>query len=79
MDLLRCLLRKGRRDIEVLRSEVDNGGDDLVIECDGVVRHIQLKSSHRDAATWYPKINVNLARRPSGCVIWVFFGSAGIP
>jgi hypothetical protein len=54
---------------------VDKGGYDLVVECGGVMRHIQLKSSHRDATTWYQKVNINLARRPSGCVIWVFFNT----
>lgn len=72
-ELLRSLWLQGRRDIEVLRGEVDKGGYDLVIECGGVMRHIQLKSSDRDATTSTQKININLARRPSGCVIWVYF------
>ena len=40
-DLLRCLWRKGARDIEVLRAEVDRAGYDLVLECNGVLRHVQ--------------------------------------
>ena len=35
-DLLRCLWRLGRRDIELLRAEVDYAGYDLVLECNGL-------------------------------------------
>jgi hypothetical protein len=31
---------------ELLRPDVDSGGYDLVIACNTVIRHIQLKSSH---------------------------------
>jgi hypothetical protein len=35
--------------------------------------HVQFKSSHRDAGTRKVNIHVNLAKKPSGCVIWIFF------
>ena len=44
-DLLRYLWQQGRRDMEVLRGEVDYGGHDLVLECNGAMRHVQLKST----------------------------------
>jgi hypothetical protein len=44
-ELLRCLWRLGRRDIEVLRAEIDASGYDLVLECNGVLRYVQFKSS----------------------------------
>ncbi len=72
-DLLRCLWRQGARDIDVLRAEVDRAGYDIVIECNGVLRHVQLKSSHRLARTREVGININLGRKPSGCVIWIWF------
>lgn len=72
-DLLRCLWRHGRRDIEVLRAEVDKGGYDIVLEANGVIRHVQLKSSHLTAATSEVGINVGLAAKPSGCVLWIKF------
>lgn len=75
-ELLRCLWCKGTRDIEVLRSEVDKGGYDLVLEANGVLRHVQLKSSHRAARTREVGVNTALARKPSGCVIWVQFDPA---
>lgn len=72
-DLLRCLWRDGRRDVEVLRAEVDKGGYDVVLEAGGIIRHVQLKSSYRTAATRDVGININLAGKPSGCVIWIMF------
>ena len=72
-DLLRCLWRKGSRDIDVLRAEVDRAGYDLVLESNSVLRHVQLKASYRSAKTNEGGININLARKPSGCVIWIWF------
>lgn len=72
-ELLRSLWRQGRRDIEVLRAEVDRGGYDLVLYCNGVTRHVQLKSSHRTAATAYVNASVGLRERPSGCILWILF------
>ncbi|MFH1141070.1 MAG: hypothetical protein V1724_05260, partial [Chloroflexota bacterium] len=37
--------------LEVLRPERDTAGYDLVIECNGTTRHIQLKSSGLDSKT----------------------------
>lgn len=77
-DLLRCLWSQGARDIEVLRAEVDKGGYDIVLEANGVLRHIQLKSSHRTAKTSRVGINIALARKPSGCVLWLQFDPASM-
>ena len=71
--LMRCLWRRGDRDIEMLRPEVDRGGYDLVLEVNGVTRHSQLKSSHRDAATSQVNAHLNLTRKPSACIIWIMF------
>ena len=72
-DLLRLLWCRGRRDIEVLRAEVDRGGYDLVLECNRVLRHVQLKASHRDAVARAVNVNVALSTKPAGCVIWIRF------
>ena len=72
-DLLRCLWRKGIRDIEILRTEIDRDGYDLILEANGVVRHIQLKASHRLAKTTELDIQVSLERKPCACVIWIRF------
>jgi hypothetical protein len=44
-ELVQELWKQGRRDIEILRGEIDFAGYDLVLECNGVLRHVQLKSS----------------------------------
>jgi len=72
-DLLRCLWRKGVRDIELLRAEVDAGGYDLVLDCNGVQRHIQLKASHKSARTRRVPVNTRLMTKSGGCVVWVLF------
>src|SRR4051794_6540961 len=72
-DLLRCLCRLGRRDIELLRAEVDYAAYDLLLECNGHVRHIQLKSSHRNSSTNSVNAHVGLIRKPSACIVWIQF------
>jgi hypothetical protein len=72
-ELLQCLWRARRRHVEVLRAETDASGYDLVLECDDVLRHVQFKSSHSDASTREVAVHVNLAKKPSGCVIWIIF------
>ena len=72
-EVLRCLWLEGISTAEALRAEVDSGGYDLVIDCRGVIRHIQLKSSHVSAKTARQSINIRLADKPSGCVVWVIF------
>ena len=74
-DVLRNLWQRGRTDAEVLTPEVDNAGYDLVLECNDVIRHIQLKSSHVGSTTSQQKVNVRLSSKPSGCVVWLYFDS----
>lgn len=31
--------------IEILRAEIDNAGYDLMLECNDIIRHVQLKCS----------------------------------
>jgi hypothetical protein len=57
--------------VEVLRSEVDASGYDLVLECAGVLRHVQLKTSRVEAKTAYQKVSMKLAEKVSGCVILI--------
>jgi hypothetical protein len=72
-EVLRYLWQQGVRTVEFLRSEVDSGGYDLVIDCNSIIRHIQLKSSHREAKTARQNVHLRLADKPSGCVVWVLF------
>jgi hypothetical protein len=72
-EVLRHLWLHGVVSAEFLRPEVDCGGYDLVIACNSIIRHIQLKSSHSKAKTAKQHINIRLAEKPSGCVVWVIF------
>ncbi len=69
-DLTRALLATGRR-CEVLRAEYDGAGYDLVLEADGILRHVQLKAMRADGKRAYVDINIELASKPSGCVVWM--------
>ena len=57
--------------VEVLRSEVDSYGYDLILESNGVMRHVQLKTSRPDARASFQKVHMKLGEKPGGCVIWV--------
>ncbi len=59
--------------VEVLRSEVDSSGYDLVLECGGVLRHVQLKSSRWDAKTSRQSVSIKLQDKPGGCVVWLIY------
>lgn len=44
-----------------------------MLEARQITRHVQLKASRRDASTSVQKVHVQLAEKPSGCIIWVQF------
>ena len=64
--------------MDILRSHTDRSGYDILLEAGGIQRHVQLKSSFVGAKTSRQKINVRLAEKPSGCVIWVRFDPASL-
>jgi len=70
-ELLQDAWLRRHQSLDILRSEVDAAGYDLVLTCNGVTRHVQLKSSKSDAAAGSQPINGRLADVPSGCVVWV--------
>jgi len=69
-DALRLLWRTGVVDVEVLRSEFDAHGYDLVMARGQIVRHIQFKTgtSKRPSDV---SVACALAGKPSGCVVWI--------
>ena len=71
--LLAFMWRNGARDIEVLKSEVDRGGYDVVLESNGVIRHIQLKSSFCGSKVREVDVSTKLLRKPGGCILWLEF------
>ncbi|MDA3887302.1 MAG: hypothetical protein PF443_00590 [Allgaiera sp.] len=74
-DLCREMWRRGEA-VDVLHSHTDRSGYDVLLEANGLQRHVQLKSSYDGAKTSRQKINVELAARPSGCVVWIRFDPA---
>ncbi|MCH4813071.1 hypothetical protein [Vreelandella neptunia] len=59
--------------LEVASPEVDNAGYDLIVEDNGVVRHIQIKASYVGSKTASQKVHARLSEKPSGCVTWIYF------
>src|SRR5258706_15210321 len=71
--LLTFMWCNGERDIEVLKSEVDRGGYDVVLESNRIIRHVQLKSSFRGSKVREVDVSTKLLRKPGGCILWLEF------
>lgn len=72
-EIMKRLWIRGDWRLEVLKPQVDDSGYDLVLEANGVVRHVQLKASFRGSTVDRTKLNTLLAGKPSGCVVFVWF------
>jgi hypothetical protein len=72
-EVLKYAWQQGMQEVEVSKPEVDNGGYDVVFEYGGIIRHVQLKSTYIGSKNTRQKVNIALAQKPSGCVVWVFF------
>lgn len=70
-ELLRRLWQRGVIDVEVLRSEFDAGGYDLVFGWKTIIRHVQFKTVRLGGKAGSVKVSLKLAEKPSGCVIWI--------
>lgn len=68
---LRRLWVRGVTDVEVLRSEFDAGGYDLVMSRGTIVRHIQLKTSRAEGKAVSITGSLKLLSKPSGCILWI--------
>jgi hypothetical protein len=69
-EALRTLWRRGVFDVEVLRSEFDAHGYDLVMNRGKVIRHIQFKTGVRDRPQRV-SVATALSEKQSGCVVWI--------
>src|SRR5205823_10363964 len=69
-EVMKHLWRRGEWRLEVLKPQVDDSGYDLVLEANAVVRHVQLKASFRGSRVRKTDINMLLAKKPSGCVVF---------
>lgn len=75
-EIMRRLWLRGITQFEVLKPQVDDSGYDLVLEANGIVRHVQLKASFHESSTRKVKAGLKLLSKPSACVIWVMFDPA---
>jgi hypothetical protein len=75
-ELLKLSWQNGDCALEIASPEVDNSGYDIIVELNGVVRHIQLKASYVGGKTARQKVHRKLASKPSGCVVWVYFNES---
>lgn len=72
-ELLKLSWESKKCGLEVAKPEVDNSGYDLIAEANGVVRHIQLKSTYHGGKAAKQNVHVRLSDKPSGCVVWIYF------
>lgn len=70
---LAVLMLQQGLELDVLRSEFDANGYDVVLEAAGVMRHLQLKASVQGGARNTVSVNVRLRSRLSGCVVWLIY------
>jgi hypothetical protein len=75
-EALRRLWQLGITDVEVLRSEFDAGGYDLVMNYRAVTRHIQFKTIMVGGRAKSVTANLKLMDKPSGCIIWIVVSPA---
>ncbi len=68
-DVLERLWRYGYYDVEVLHSESDNAGYDLVMTCNRVTSYIQLKSIIKTSRNTRHKIHARLAEKQNALVV----------
>lgn len=69
------LLKRGAN-FDILRADCDRAGYDVVVEANGIMRHIQLKGMKAGGRRRNVSVNIGLASRPSGCVIWMVYDPA---
>lgn len=59
--------------LEIAKPEVDNQGYDIIADINGVIRHIQLKSTKAGGKAARQNVHLGLSRKPAGAVVWIFF------
>ena len=70
-ELMRHAWKYDQASLEVSQPAIDNSGHDLVLEARGVTRHVQLKTSWVTARADCQNVQLGLASKPSGCVLWM--------
>jgi hypothetical protein len=70
-EMLQESLFKFHKYIDILKAEIDASGYDIVMECNSIIRHIQLKTSIKGASKAKINVNIALAEKPSGCIVLI--------
>lgn len=63
-------------DYDELHSRVDRNGFDVLLEAGGIARHMQVKVKILGGKRTDVSINLHLARKPSGCAVWLTYDPA---
>jgi len=74
-ELMRHYWLAARDLLEVAKPQVDDGGYDLILQANGVIRHVQLKSSHAMSKLGTTNVALSLGEKPSGCVVVIRFNA----
>ncbi len=77
-ELLKLSWTSGSCALEVSKPEVDRSGYDVVAEANGVIRHIQLKTTFIGSSTKTQKVHISLGNKPSGCVVLIQFDNESL-
>lgn len=72
-ELLKYSWQKHGAALEVSQPAIDRSGHDIVLEANGITRHVQLKTSSTIARTGRQNVHLGLGDKPSGCVVWMRF------
>lgn len=72
-ELLKLSWKTRDYSLEISKPEVDRSGYDIIAEANGIIRHIQLKATFVGSTTAAHKIHISLAKKPSGCVVLMYF------
>jgi hypothetical protein len=72
-EVMKHLWLLGTWRLEILKPQVDDGGYDLVLEANAIIRHVQLKASFRGSKVSDVDVSMFLADKPSGCVVFLRF------
>lgn len=72
-EVMRHVWLSGIKRLEILKPQVDDGGYDLVLEGNAIVRHVQLKATFRGSTVARFSVNTGLALKPSECVVVLLF------
>jgi hypothetical protein len=68
-EVMRRVWLSGVKRLEILKPQVDDGGYDLVLEANSIMRHIQLKATFKGSKVARFNVHMALAEKPSGCVV----------